>query len=221
MSEEKMPPIPENYVLYTGPKDGRMLPKSSKFWRSKLLKWHGEDTDEPFPAENSDWEYIVLIDTLGKEVLPTPPATHILYVGPKKWQALPDKSLFWHTLQEKWLPLEGLSAIPGEDKHYAIPLNVTLPPGYTPPDTTPDVLEEARDLIRGDRAESYGEARASFQRIADFWSTYKGVQFTPKDVASMMILLKISRGVTSAKRDNWVDILGYGALGSEMDGANA
>jgi hypothetical protein len=33
----------------------------------------------------------------------------------------------------------------------------------------------------------------------------------------MMILLKVSRGVTSAKRDNWVDIIGYAALGSEIE----
>ena len=148
---------------------------------------------------------------------PTPPATHILYTGPKRWQTLPHGSLYW-VEHVGWAPSNSVSAIPGEYNFYAIPLNVTLPAGYTPPDTTTDVLEEARDLIRGDRAESYGEARASFQRIADFWSTYKGVQFTPKDVASMMILLKISRGVTSAKRDNWVDIIGYGTLGSEMEG---
>lgn len=156
---------------------------------------------------------------MSEEKIPTPPATHILYTGPKRWQALPDGSLFWDSNKRIWGSHSQLLtvAIPEDETHYAIPINVTLPPGYTPPDTTPDVLEEARDLIRGDRAESYGEARASFQRIADFWSTYKGVQFTPKDVASMMILLKISRGVTSAKRDNWVDILGYGALGCELE----
>lgn len=154
---------------------------------------------------------------MSEEKIPTPPSTHILYTGPKHWQTLPPGSLFWSSSNEVWAG--GITtAIPGKGSYYAIPLNVTLPTGYTPPDTTTDVLEEARDLIRGDRAESYGEARASFQRIADFWSTYKGVQFTPKDVASMMILLKISRGVTSAKRDNWVDIIGYGTLGSEMEG---
>lgn len=154
---------------------------------------------------------------MSEEKIPTPPATHILYEGLRAWQKLPHGSLVWDERTETWFgPSQLLLADP--ENYYAIPLNVTLPPGYTPPDTTPDVLEEARDLIRGDRAESYGEARASFQRIADFWSTYKGVQFTPKDVASMMILLKISRGVTSAKRDNWVDIIGYGTLGSEMEG---
>jgi hypothetical protein len=153
-----------------------------------------------------------------EEKIPTPPATHIIYTGPKKWQTLPPESLFlnddgvWHS------GIDGsVTAIPGKDHHYAIPINVTLPPNYKAPEATTDILEEARDLIRGDRAESYGEARASFERIAALWSIYKGVTITAKDVADMMILLKISRSVTSPKHDNWVDIIGYAALGSELE----
>jgi hypothetical protein len=155
--------------------------------------------------------------------LPAPPATHVLYRGPKRWQKLPPGSLFWHDLG-KWHDNEGLQidAIPGDHNHYAIPLNVSLPENYTPnPGCNPDILEEARDLIRGDRASSYGDAKASFERIAALWTTYKGVEITAKDVASMMILLKVSRGVTSAKRDNWLDIIGYAALGSELEGGEA
>lgn len=150
---------------------------------------------------------------------PKPPSTHVLYTGPKRWQNLPPGSLFWCKIHLKWFPQEGgLSAIPGEH-HYAIPLNVSLP-ASTPPLSEPDILEEARDLIRGDRASSYGDAKASFERIASLWTAYKGVEITAKDVAAMMILLKVSRGVTSAKRDNWLDIIGYAALGSEIE-ANA
>jgi len=150
---------------------------------------------------------------------PTPPSTHIPYTGPKRWQKLPDGSLFWSSA--KGWDNEALAAIPG-DHHYAIPLNVSLPENYTPnPVCEPDILEEARDLIRGDRASSYGDAKASFERIAALWTTYKGVEITARDVASMMILLKVSRGVTSAKRDNWLDIIGYAALGSELEGGEA
>jgi|688.fasta_scaffold08332_10 hypothetical protein len=151
-----------------------------------------------------------------EEKIPTPPATHIIYTGPKKWQTLPPGSLFWSSSNEVWAG--GITtAIPGKGSYYAIPINVTLPPNYKSPETTTDILEEARDLIRGDRAESYGEARASFERIAALWSIYKGVTITAKDVADMMILLKISRSVTSPKHDNWVDIIGYAALGSELE----
>ena len=144
---------------------------------------------------------------------PTPPATHVLYTGPKKWQKLPDGSLFWCKIHEKWFSQkEELSAIPGGHL-YAVPVNLELPPA--PPQQ--DILEEARQLIHRDRAADYGEAKASFTRIAQLWSVYKGVEITPKDVASMMILLKMSRSVTSNKRDNWLDTIGYAALGSELE----
>ena len=152
------------------------------------------------------------------ELIHPPPATHVLYEGPCAWQKLPPGAMWWSDASQAWFGDETttVSAVPGH--RYAIPLNVSLPPGYTPPDTTPDILEEARDLIQGDRATSYGDAKESFTRIAKLWSAYRGVEITPKDVASMMILLKVSRSVTSAKRDNWVDVIGYAALGAEMEG---
>ncbi len=79
------------------------------------------------------------------------------------------------------------------------------------------VLQEAERLVNGDRQQSYGDAYESFARIAKLWSAYKGVKITPKDVASMMILMKVSRSVTSSKRDNWVDISGYAELGSQIE----
>ncbi len=146
-----------------------------------------------------------------------PPPTHVVYTGPKQWQNLPPKSLYWSPEADMWAGGDDqICAVPGWRNHYAIPLNVSLPAPTTPV-CEPDVLEEARDLIQGDRASSYGDAKASFARIASLWSTYKGVEITAKDVAAMMILLKVSRGVTSAKRDNWVDIIGYAALGSEIE----
>jgi hypothetical protein len=128
--------------------------------------------------------------------------------------------LFWANDADEWVTGDPITAIPGDRNFYAIPLKVSLPASHTSP-VTPDILEEARDLIRGDRASSYGDAKASFERIAALWTTYKGVEITAKDVASMMILLKVSRGVTSAKRDNWLDIIGYAALGSELEGGEA
>jgi hypothetical protein len=32
-----------------------------------------------------------------------------------------------------------------------------------------------------------------------------------------MILMKVSRSVTSSKRDNWVDAAAYAELGSQLD----
>jgi hypothetical protein len=75
-----------------------------------------------------------------------------------------------------------------------------------------DILEEALAITDGDRQADYGSAIASFKRIAAFWSTYKGVTFTPLDVAQMMVLLKVSRSITSPKRDTFVDQAGYSRL---------
>jgi len=87
------------------------------------------------------------------------------------------------------------------------------------------VLEKAASLIDGDRAATYGDATTSHQRIADLWTTYlEGVQsqrghsgLNAADVAAMMVLMKVSRTVSSDHADNWVDICGYAALASEME----
>lgn len=172
------------------------------------------------PEEQYDTSRFQRDNVIPENQTPAPPSTHILYTGPKRWQKLPPGSLFWANAADEWGGGgEPVTAVPGDNHHYAIPLNISLP-APTTPGSEPDILEEARDLIRGDRASSYGDAKASFERIAALWTTYKGVEITAKDVASMMILLKVSRGVTSAKRDNWLDIIGYAALGSEIE-ANA
>lgn len=85
----------------------------------------------------------------------------------------------------------------------------------TEPQDTPlkneksSILEEAKAIVAGDRAKDYGDVNESFTRIAAFWTAWKGVEFTPWDVAHMMILLKVSRAKTSRKRDTLVDIVGY------------
>lgn len=80
-----------------------------------------------------------------------------------------------------------------------------------------DILAEAERLVSGDRHKAYGDAKASFERIAALWSAYLGVPLSAVDVGALMILLKVSRSKTNPdKRDNWVDICGYGALAGEI-----
>lgn len=69
-------------------------------------------------------------------------------------------------------------------------------------------------LIRGQRAEEYGDAGTSFRQIAELWAAYLGASVKPQDVAIMMALLKTSRFKNShySHRDSLIDMLGYLAL---------
>lgn len=84
-----------------------------------------------------------------------------------------------------------------------------------PIDTPPDALDEARAIICGARQDAYGAPENNFERIAFLWNGYLDIDklLTSKDVAAMMILLKVARGIE--KRDNWIDIIGYAAIGAD------
>lgn len=88
----------------------------------------------------------------------------------------------------------------------------------TEPWTRERVLEEAGNIISGNRDLQYGEPEENFTTIADLWNTYidKITVLTAKDVAMMMVLLKVAREVSGrGKRDNLIDIAGYAACAAE------
>ena len=71
------------------------------------------------------------------------------------------------------------------------------------------ILEQAKSIINGARQDEYGTPENSFEAIAAFWSTYKGVEFSAHDVAMMMALLKIARTKSGrGKADSYVDRCG-------------
>jgi hypothetical protein len=83
--------------------------------------------------------------------------------------------------------------------------------------TRDEILDIAKTLISGDRHDDYGNAKDSFESIARLWTAYLNVAVSPMDVGNMMMLLKMSRSLTSPdKSDTWVDICGYSALTGEM-----
>ena len=74
-------------------------------------------------------------------------------------------------------------------------------------------LLEALDLIEGERAESYGDAKENHARIAAMWSALLEKEVTPNQVYLCLIAVKMSRLVESpTHRDSWLDIAGYAAL---------
>lgn len=97
------------------------------------------------------------------------------------------------------------------------------------------VLKEAEDIIYGDREKTYGHPSKNLATIAQMWSSYinsaveplynvDGTEITleiePKDVAILMMLVKVARFANDpTHRDNLVDICGYAALVERCDEA--
>ena len=91
-----------------------------------------------------------------------------------------------------------------------------------------DILEAASKAVHAQDAEhDYGGPEDNFAVIAELWETYlyastgECVSLSSRDVAAMMVLLKIARAANSTKADHWVDIAGYAACGGEIDGTCA
>lgn len=86
-------------------------------------------------------------------------------------------------------------------------------------------LNEARDLITGDRNAQYGPPTQDFQRAAELLQAcgFRRVDaedivhdIVSSDVALIIAQVKVSRLMHSRdKRDSWVDLAGYAACGYE------
>lgn len=80
-----------------------------------------------------------------------------------------------------------------------------------------DILRTAEKCVCGQREQDYGSPENNFEIIAGFWTVYKGVPFTPNDVAMMMALLKVARIKSGGgTADSFVDLAGYAACGGEL-----
>lgn len=78
-------------------------------------------------------------------------------------------------------------------------------------DPDKSILQEAGEVINGDRAIDYGDMKTSFENIAKGWSVIAGSEITDHQVGLMMIWLKTCRENNKHKRDNLVDLAGYAA----------
>lgn len=79
------------------------------------------------------------------------------------------------------------------------------------------ILNDAEKIVNGEREGQYGSPEDNFQKIADMWTAYLGFPVDPKDVAAMMIMLKVARiGSGMGSLDCWEDIAGYAACGGAI-----
>lgn len=82
------------------------------------------------------------------------------------------------------------------------------------------VLEEAIHIVEG-RKETYGSPLDNLTQTAALWSAYFHQKFQAKDVAMMMLLVKVSRLSNSPDhRDSMVDMAGYTDCYAEVMGKN-
>lgn len=93
---------------------------------------------------------------------------------------------------------------------------------------TEELLVDATKTINGGRRDVNGRPERSFQTIADFWNAYlealrskhgtDSPTLGPADVAQMMELLKMARGLHGdpGNRDHYLDRIGYAALAFEQ-----
>lgn len=78
-------------------------------------------------------------------------------------------------------------------------------------------LDEASEIVHKDRNVNYGNPEDNFRDIAALWSTFKGVTFTPMDVAVMNMLIKVARLKKNPQHhDSVIDIIGYGACAADI-----
>ena len=89
------------------------------------------------------------------------------------------------------------------------------------------ILTEAHNIIYGDREKTYGHPAKNLKTIAAMWSAYMNNMddgnfiVTAKDVAAMMMLVKVARFANDpSHRDNLVDVCGYAALIERCDEVN-
>ena len=82
-----------------------------------------------------------------------------------------------------------------------------------------NIIQEAADLITGDRQDDYGNIDDNYEMTAAFWEGYlkKKEKIKPSDAAIMMVLLKISRMAKGTwNKDTFADAIGYLGIASAL-----
>ena len=79
-----------------------------------------------------------------------------------------------------------------------------------------EILEQAKICVCGHRQSDYGTPEDNFNRIGRLWSAYMDIEFTAKDVAIMMALLKVARIKAGNSIDSAIDLAGYAACAGEI-----
>ncbi len=100
--------------------------------------------------------------------------------------------------------LDDLEAIAAKAAGWTIPIKVG--PGSSE-------MQEASQLVNGDRQAAYGSPRPSYEAQAKVWSGMLADKLkedlTAEDVVLLLAAMKLRRQAHKPKRDNVVDLHGY------------
>ena len=78
---------------------------------------------------------------------------------------------------------------------------------------TKSILEEAIEIVNGSRKTDYGDPVESFKRIAQMANLMSNSNdFTPVKCCIVLMATKLTRESNAHKRDNLVDLAGYGCI---------
>lgn len=85
------------------------------------------------------------------------------------------------------------------------------------------MLQEAQELVYGDRERSYSHPARDYAKTAKMWTglllekLLPGEEITAKEAVMMMVCVKLSREQFKHKRDNLVDGAGYIACAERIE----
>ena len=83
--------------------------------------------------------------------------------------------------------------------------------------TAGGICRQAGNLVSGPRAATHGDKFENHSNIAALWTGYLDVSITARDVANMMVLLKIARTKAGEHNpDDYLDAVGYAAIAGEL-----
>lgn len=86
------------------------------------------------------------------------------------------------------------------------------------------ILDKAMAVVYGRAEDVYGHPSVDMLCIARMWTAYlrkrgaftEETEITPRDVAMMMVALKVSREAQKPHEDNLIDIAGYAEVANRV-----
>ena len=78
-------------------------------------------------------------------------------------------------------------------------------------------IDKAKDIVATDRELTHGNKKINHDNIAKMWSAYLDRDISGRDVALMMVLLKVARTKAgSHNTDDYIDMVGYSSIAGEL-----